>query len=160
PTRLVRLSPHPHRRAMTAPLPRRQRLGVPAVRLHPIPRLHRHQGWSHHVAVRPQTRQLPVQNVPRRPCLVTESQPVRRSQPLHQPPHRLGAVRDRPQETHLTVRLHTATAIVSACTSNPTYRLSFFIDRLLSHVALRYVWSRDPQRNLRAANRSRSFHSD
>src|SRR5713101_7052469 len=54
----------------------------------------------------------------------------------------------------------TDTVMLSACTSRPTNRISCFIDRLLSHVALRYV--RRPTRSVTydAANRSRSFHDD
>src|SRR5581483_1270971 len=68
--RLVRGVRHPYCRQIPAPIAARQLLCVSAVRLDPIACLHRHQRWCHHLAFHTQPRQLPVQRVPRRTCLV------------------------------------------------------------------------------------------
>src|SRR5215208_3099613 len=64
-----------------------------------------------------------------------------------------------PSEATSPSRSATATAIVSACTSRPTNRVTLRMTDSLSHVALRHG-SPDSQRNPRPANRSRSFHPD
>jgi hypothetical protein len=42
----------------------RQLLGITPIRLHPIARLHWHQGWRYHVAPNAQLCQLPADDIP------------------------------------------------------------------------------------------------
>ena len=83
----------------------RQLLGITPIRLHPIAGLYWHQCWRYHVALNAQLCQLPVDDIPSRPGLVTDSQLLRRTQLLDQLAYRFQAVRNRSQASYLTIRL-------------------------------------------------------
>jgi hypothetical protein len=79
----------------------------------------------------PQPRQLPVQNLSRRSCLIAEVQLLCRPQFLYQFANRLFSIRNDSQPAYFSVGTTTATAIVSAWTSNPKNR-TFSWNRFLS----------------------------
>ena len=124
--RLVLRVRHPHRRQVPAAVAPRQLLGVPPIRLHPIARLHRHQRRRHDLALHPERGQLPVQHVAGRPRLVADPQPLAGG-PASSPggaPTPAGSGSS-PATAPRRRGSATATAIVSACTSSPTNRVSF-----------------------------------
>jgi hypothetical protein len=104
PQRFVRCIRHPYRRQVSAPIAARQLLGIAPIGLHPVPSLHRYQCRGHHLALHTQLRQLPVQHVPRRACLVARSQLLRLAKFFDQPSYRLGSIGNRPETANLTTR--------------------------------------------------------
>jgi hypothetical protein len=114
----------------------------------------------HHLARDPELRELPVDHVPRRPCLVAGPQLHPVPKLLDDFPQAVEAVRDDTNAPDNPVRLRYGDRdrLRVDIKANPASRIPH--DRLLSHVALRYASSRMAWRNLRLANPSRSFHSD
>ena len=117
---------HPHRRQISTAITPGQLLGIPPVGLHPIPRLHRNQSRRDHHTADPRPGELPIQGVAVRPGLVAHLQLLRpgraRRISLWIASGSFGIV---PIARTSPVGSATATAIVAACTSNPTNRVPF-----------------------------------
>ena len=99
PQRLMSGIGHPHGRQVAGPIAAGQFLGIPAVGLHAVARLHGHQRRGDDVTVRAQADQLPVQPVAGGPRLVATPQGLRRPQVADQPTHgvrRMGNHAERP----------------------------------------------------------------
>ncbi len=95
---------HLHRRQISGPIAARQPLSIMPIRLDSIPRLHRHQCRGKHFALHREASQLPVLRVSGRARRAIRPQ-VREGSPLlQQLVHRINAVCDRTEVTHLSVR--------------------------------------------------------
>ena len=101
--RLVLLVGHPYRGEFARAQQPCQRHRVPPIRLHPVARpARRHRRRDDH-AIDPEPPELAIDAVPARACLVAEPQhDPRTRQARDQPPDRLGRVRHRAVEAHLT----------------------------------------------------------
>lgn len=158
PQRLMRRVRHPDRRQVAGAITPRQLQRVAPIRFHAIARLHGHQGGRHHLACHPECRQLPIHHIPGRARLVAHSQLLGRPQLFHQPSDRLRSVRNHAHRPHLTVRFRHR--------HGNRFRMDIETDKsYLAHDRLLRMWlcvvqCSNSQRNPRAANRSRSFHSD
>jgi hypothetical protein len=149
---------HPYRGQLSRSITTGQLQRIPPVRLHAIACPYRYQGWCYYLALSTQRRQLPVLHVARWTGLITAVQFFNRTEFLYQFTNARVAIRDHSNRSHLSVLLCNGDRnrlCVDIQTNNPI----LFIDRLVSHVALRFAPT-DSQRNPRAANRSRSFHGD
>src|SRR5271170_2316414 len=78
---------------------------IAPIGLYSITSLNRYQRRRYNVAVDAQLRQLPVHDVTRWSGLITGSQLLCRAKLLDQLAYRLGAVRNRSQASHFTIRL-------------------------------------------------------
>jgi hypothetical protein len=73
--RLMRGIRNPDRRQLTGPVQLRQHHSIAAIRLYPVTRLHRDQGWCHHNALMSHLDELTMKATAARPRLIAEMQP-------------------------------------------------------------------------------------
>jgi hypothetical protein len=73
--RLVLGIRNPHRRQLTRPMQPRQTGRIPPIRLDPVARPLRDQRWRHHNAFVPVRRQVTLDAIAARPCLIAEPKP-------------------------------------------------------------------------------------
>jgi hypothetical protein len=95
---------YPHRRQLSGPIISRQLQRIASIGLHPFARFHRCQPGCHHLALRPQGRQLPVHDIPRWARFITEPQLLHGSQFLDQLPNRLLPIRNDSKRSHFPAR--------------------------------------------------------
>jgi hypothetical protein len=94
---------NPHRRELASPVQFGQHRRVAAVRLNPIPSLHRDQRGRHHDAVMTQFRQLPMQAIATGAGFVAKAQsPLALAQLLCQLRDLIGTIGDDPQLADFT----------------------------------------------------------
>ena len=103
--RLGTLIRNPYRRQISGSIATCQLLSIPSIRLDPIARFNRYQRRRHNLALDAQLRKLPIHDVARRSRFVTGPQLLCRTKLLNHLPDRLGAVRNRSQAPHFTIRL-------------------------------------------------------
>jgi hypothetical protein len=130
--RLVRGVWDPHRRQITGPVAPRQLGRIAPVRLDAIAGLHRDQGRRHHVAVHPETRQLPInrsRSAPPRNTRAGAPPAPASSRPAESTP----PVGDHAQRPDVSVWLRDRDRLRVDIQPDKSYLLH---DRLLSPVAL------------------------
>ena len=135
--RLMRRRRNPDSRQIARPIAASQFCGIPAVGLDAVTGFHRHKRGRHDLTRHTECRQLPIENVAGRTCLVADSQVLCGSEFLNHFAHRFQPVRDRANGANLSVRLRN-------CNSNgvrvdiETHK-SYFRhgDHLLPYAALR-----------------------
>jgi hypothetical protein len=103
--RLRTLIRNPYRRQISGSIAACQLLSIPSIRLDPITRFNRYQRGCHYLALNAQLRQLPVHDVACRSRFIAGSYLLCRAKLLDQLAHRLDAVRNRSQASHLAIRL-------------------------------------------------------
>jgi len=138
--RLVCRVRHPDLRQLAGAKAARKLDGVAAVGLDPVTGLLRDQRRCHDVALHAHLGELPVQRVARRPGLVAGLDALRSPELVHELPHRLGAIGNRPQRPHLsaTAWLGDRDGDRLGVDIEPDESCSFLHDRSPSHVALRH----------------------
>lgn len=103
PQRLVDRVRHPDRRQLPGSVAPGQLVRVQLVGIDSVARLGRDQRRRHDFTGHTQLRELPVQHVACRPCLLADAQALGRYQLLDQLAHRLGGVGDRAQRADFFV---------------------------------------------------------